>query len=108
MILGIDYKFRDDMKEDTVPIELLTEPYKDVILRYTQVSIHEQADGTAKLRFDYEFYGTGKHTMTSLRKNEHFNHYIGTILNAMILDITDMETAKNESRTNDPEEFVEE
>lgn len=108
MILGIDWKFRDDMKEDTVPIELLTDPYKGVILRYTQVSIHEQADGTAKLKFDYELYDAGSHQMFELRKDEKFNIHIGLILNTMILDIADMESRENEFGTNDFEEPVEE
>ena len=108
MIIGEDYKFRDDMKEDTVPIELLTDPYKGVILRYTQVSIHEEANGTARLKFDYELYETGDHSMVKLRKDKTFNQHIGLILNAMILDITDMETAKNESRTDNSEEYSEE
>lgn len=108
MIVGTDYKFRDDMKEDTVPIELLTDPYKGVILRYTQVSIHEEANGTARLKFDYELFETGDHTMTKLRNDKNFSQHVGLILNAMILDITDMETEKNESGTNDSEEYSEE
>lgn len=108
MILGIDWKFRDDMKEDTVPIELLTDPYKGVILRYTQVSIHEQVDGTAKLKFDYELYDAGSHTMAALRNDEKFTAHIGLVLNTMILDITDAESELNESGTDDTEEPVEE
>lgn len=108
MILGIDWKFRDDMKEDTVPIELLTSKYEGVILRYTQVSIHEQTDGTAKLKFDYELYDSGRFTMTELRNDPAFNTHIGLILNTMILDITEMEAKKNELGTNDLEEPLEE
>jgi len=108
MILGTDWKFRDDMKEDTVPIELLMEPYKGVILRYTRVSINEQADGTARLRFDYELHDPGEHTMIKLRKDEKFNQALGLILNAMILDIADAESKENESRTDNSEEYSEE
>jgi hypothetical protein len=108
MIIGIDWKFRDDIKEDTVPIELLTDPYKDVILRYTRVSIHEQEDGTAKLKFDYEIHSAGSHTMAELRNDEKFNVHIGLILNTMILDIADMESRQNEPGTDDFEEPIEE
>lgn len=96
MILGEDYGFRDDMKEETVPIELLTGPYKGVILRYTTVAIQEQEDNQAKLKFDYELYETGDHTMVGLRKDKVFEQHIGLILNAMILE--SLEAPKNESR----------
>lgn len=86
MIAGEDYKFRDDMENNTVPIELLTEPYKGVILRYTTVAIQEEEDGNAKLKFDYELFETGEHTMVSLRKDDKFQQHIGLILNAMILE----------------------
>ena len=44
MVIGEDYKFRDDLKYDTVPIELLTGPYTGIVLRYTHVAIKEQAN----------------------------------------------------------------
>jgi hypothetical protein len=106
MILGEDFKFRDDMKEDTVPIEMLTGPYKGVILRYTTVAIQEQENGSAKLKFDYELYETGEHTMVGLRKDDRFQIHAGLILNAMILE--SIEAPDNELRKDDPEEFVEE
>lgn len=108
MILGIDWKFRDNMKEDTVPIELLTSKYEGVILRYTKVAIQEQNDGTAKLKFDYELFDSGKFTMTELRNDPMFTTHIGLILNTMILDIAEMEMKTNESGTDDSEELVEE
>lgn len=96
MVLGEDYIFRDDLKEDTVPIELLTGPYKGVTLRYTTVAIQEQENNTAKLKFDYELYETGDHTMVGLRKDDRFQHHIGLILNSMILE--SLEAPQNESR----------
>lgn len=105
MIAGQDYRFRDDLKKETVPIELLTEPYKDVILRYTTVAIQEQDGGQAKLKFDYELIETGNHTMIGLRKDDRFQQHVGLILNAMILETLEM---PDESGENDPQEFVEE
>ena len=106
MILGEDYRFRDDIKADTVPIEMLTGPYKGVTLRYTTVAIQEQENGSAKLKFDYELYETGDHTMVGLRKDDRFQIHAGLILNAMILE--SIEAPDNEPRENDSEEFVEE
>lgn len=104
MILGEDYKFRDDMKHDTVPIELLTGPYKGVILRYTNVAIKEQENDTAKMLFDYELYAMGEHTEVSLRKDTKFLNHIGLVLNSLILESLE---GANESGKNNTEEPVE-
>lgn len=86
MIAGQDYRFRDDIKADTVPIELLTEPYRGVILRYTTVAIQEKENSEARLKFDYELIETGDNTMIGLRKDDRFQQHVGLILNAMILE----------------------
>ena len=105
MIIGKDYTFRDDIKADTVPIEILTDPYKGVILRYTTVAIQEQSDGTAKLKFDYEFFETGEHSMIGLRKDDKFQEFAGLVLNAMILESVENPDEFGENYT---EEFTEE
>lgn len=102
MIVNEDYKFRDDMKLDTVPIELLTDPFKGVILRYTTVAIQEKENGEARLKFDYELIEPGDHSMVSLRKNNIFQHHVGLILNAMILD--SLEAPEDDTREHDIEE----
>jgi len=103
MILGEDFKFRDKMvkKEDeTVPIELLTGPFKGIVLRYTTVAVRENTNGTATLQFDYDLLKIPtKHSEVSLRKNELFEKHVGLILNAMILEAVDT----NEHGTNDTE-----
>lgn len=110
MMPGSEYKFRDDLSKqyDTVPIELLTEKYKDVILRFTQVSVQEEKDGTATLKFAYDLMEMGKHTETNLRRSKDFETFIGIILNRMILEAIDSEGSKPESREDNSDEFVEE
>lgn len=105
MILGQDYKFRDDMKHDTVPVELLTGPYKGVILRYTKVTIKEQEEESARMLFDYELYKTGDYSELTLRRDVKFTHHIGLILNSLILESLEGE---NEPGKNNTEELVEE
>jgi hypothetical protein len=106
---GKIYKFRDDLKQyDTVPIELLTEKYQGVILRYTNVSVSELENDSAKLNFSYDLIEMGKHTETNLRRSKEFEYHIGLILNEMILEVVDSEIAKSEPRENDSDEFVEE
>lgn len=102
MLLSEDYKFRDDIKADTVPIELLTEPYKGVILRYTTVAVKEQEGGQAKLQFQYELLEMGEHTETSLRKDPKFETHAGLILNAMILE--SLEAQEDDIREDDIKE----
>lgn len=106
MIVGQDFRFRDDMKEDTVPIEILTKPYNGVILRFTEVAVQELEDGTAKVKFQYDLYGMGDHTETSLRKDTKFTEFAGLILNTIILEAA--ENPENEVGTDDTTEFVEE
>lgn len=103
MVPGTDYRFRDDMKEDTVPIELLLEPYNGIVLRYTTVGISENADGTATLKFSYDLYEMGEYTETHLRNNKKFEAYLGLVLNSMILDSTGAADG-NDNREDDPQE----
>ena len=107
MIIGKDYLLRDDLYEEdkTLPIQLLTGPYKDVILRYTTVSIKEMENDQAKMLFDYDLLEMGDHTETSLRKDVKFIQHIGLVLNTMILETLE---EKDAIRENDSTEFVEE
>jgi hypothetical protein len=107
MIIGKDYLLRDDMYEEdkTLPIELLTEPYKGVILRYTTVSIKEVDDNQAKMIFDYDLLEMGDHTETYLRKDVKFTEHAGLVLNTMILETLE---AKDAIREDDSTEFIEE
>jgi hypothetical protein len=88
MIIGKDYLLRDDLYEEdkTLPVELLTGPYKGAILRFTTVSIKEMENDQAKMLFDYDLLEMGDHTETSLRKDNRFTQHIGLVLNAMILE----------------------
>ena len=107
--VGKDWKFRDDMfKKDsaeTVPIEILTDPYKGVILRYTKVAVRELENGTAVLNYEYEIVDAGEHTETSLRKEERFHKHLSILLNHLILEAT--EEAPDADRENYSEEFDE-
>ena len=107
MIIGKDYRLRDDLYEEdkTLPIELLTGPYQGVILRYTTVAIKEMEDDQAKMIFDYELLEMGNHTETSLRKDTRFIEHAGLVLNTMILETLE---AKNADREDDSTELVEE
>jgi len=92
MIVNEDYRFRDDLAKeeiDTVPIELLTGPFKGVILRYTRVAVQEGFHD-ARLMFEYDILKMpGDFSQPGLRKNKMFEETIGLILNAMILEVVD-------------------
>lgn len=102
MIMGKDFKFRDDMKQDTVPLELLLDPYRGIVYRYTNVGVKENNNDTATLKFQYELYEMGGHTETKLRKDQQFEKTLGLILNTLILDAA--EADQNEHREDDTEE----
>lgn len=104
MELGTDYKFRDDLfnaKEDgtTVPIELTLDPFTGVVYRYTQVGFKVDANDIPRIQFDYEIIKTNDLSMMTLRKNEKFNTILGLVLNAMLLELVDME-GEIETRTD--------
>lgn len=110
MIDQKDFRFRDDLAKleagDTVPLEILTGPYKDVIFRYVRVSVREKEDGEAVLQYQYELLEMGNHTETQLRKDERFSRHIGIMLNHLILE--SLEAKDNENRENNPKEPDEE
>lgn len=111
MIEKSDFKFRDDMydvkKGETVPIEILIEPYKNVIIRYTRVSVKEQDNGTAMLQFEYEVLKSGEYSETSLRKDKRFEQHLGILLNHLILEAAEGST-DNADREDYSEESYEE
>ena len=105
MILGIDFRFSNVYNTDTSAIELLTEAYKGVIFRFISVGVRENEDQTATLKFAYEILSPGKFKEDLLRQDPYFEHYLGLILNTLILDIAELDGA---ARENDSTEFVEE
>lgn len=119
MILNVDYKFRDDLFDsekaeygDTIPIELMVGAFRGVVYRYTTVAIKELENGEPRLQFSYEILKTveddGDHSMTEddLRSNEYFEKFIGTVLNAIMLDSLDIEKELNNAdRRYDSEEL---
>jgi hypothetical protein len=108
MELGTDYIFRDDLfnvKEEgtTVPIELVLDPFKGIVYRYTTVTFKMDEDNIPRLLFDYEIIKTNDLSMITLRKNEKFKITLGLILNNLLLDASEVEGA-SETRTNDTKE----
>ena len=112
MIVGEDFKFRDDKikdKTDTVPIELLTGPFKGVILKYIHVVVKENRDQTATLQFDYDLLKIPKdYSEVGLREDKRFQKHAGLVLNALILEAVGTESKEkslNEHRVNNPQEL---
>lgn len=103
MILGTDFRFSNVYNTDTSAIELLTEAYKGIIFRFTNVGIRENPDqSSATLRFSYELLSTGKFKEELLRQDEYFEKHLGLILNALILDIAELDGADRESYIEEP------
>jgi hypothetical protein len=105
MILGVDYRFSNVYDTDTSAIELLTEAYKSVIFRFTNVGVRENDDGTATLKFAYEILSPGKFKEDKLREDSYFEQHLGLILNSLILDVAEIDSANREGYS---EESVEE
>lgn len=104
MIPNKDYKFRDDLIKtatDTVPIELLIEAFQGIVYRYDRVHIREQ-DEHARMNFEFSFIELNGFDEEKLRANKTFNHTLGLILNAMILEYVD--SAEPTSGNGNPQE----
>lgn len=113
MIEKEDFRFRDDLvtKEaeeegQTVPIEILTGPYKNVIFRYVKVGVKEKDNGEAVLQFIYDLLEMAQHTETSLRKDYKFTEHLGILLNHLILETA--QGIDNATRENDTQESAKE
>lgn len=100
------FKFRDDLYKlengDTVPIELLTGPYSGVIYRYVRIHVQEKKSGEAVMRFQFELLEMGNHTETSLRKDPKFTEHIGLLLNHLILEAAEADSANRASDIEEP------
>ena len=106
MILGMDYEFCNVYDTDTTAIKLLTELYKNVIFRFTNVGIKENPeDDSATLRFSYEILSSGEYKEDKLRGDQFFEQHLGLILNSLILDVAELDSANREGYS---EESVEE
>lgn len=103
MIIGTDFIFRDDLKKDTVAIELNLDPYKKVVYRYVNVAVKENDNDTATLKFEYELFEMGDHVETALRKDKRFTEVLGLILNTLILEATTHEDGKDDIKESDQE-----
>lgn len=105
---GVDFRFRDDIKKDTVPIEILLDPYKGVVYNYEKLQVVENENGTATMKFEFNIIESGNYKKKShLEKDKKFQQFIGLVLNKMLIDVAEHE-AMNENRTDNSEEFVEE
>jgi len=89
-IVSEDYAFVENDAADFYGVRLKSEPYKDVILVYGQVSVKEEVDESGepygKLSFNYSVQDTAEFSNTELVESEDFNNYVGDILHHIIAD----------------------
>jgi hypothetical protein len=102
-----DYILRDDLTgaDETTAIEIVSDTiWKGVIYRYDAVSFVEDPNtGKANMRFSFKIIDDlAQFTEDELRADTGFIHYIGTILNALILQYVSIpEEAFVESEENE-------
>lgn len=79
------YRIRDDIKKDTLPIEIMEDgPYKGVLFRILHIGFDENPDKSATCHFSYEILddiGLGEEL---LRKDGKFEGVLAKILESMI------------------------
>ena len=99
----VDYVFLEpDKRDPTIPLKILTGPYKDVTLCFGTVRlVEDEYRDIATLRFTYKVLSP-EAKVKSLNKDPVFKEYIGRVLNNVILEAT------NESGESNSEIFDEE
>lgn len=107
MIIGEDFKFREDLDGDTVPIEILVEQFKGVVFRFTEVGFREDGDGTGRLKFQYDIHDPADFSELKLRKSAEFQTFLGLILNSLILETVNDDSNTNDNRESDSEKLIE-
>lgn len=101
MILGQDFKFREDFKTDTTPFELMVDPYKGIVYRYVKLDLTAFSESDPRIKFDFLFLELNGFREKPLRKDVKFIQLLGLILNSIIIDtmeingvLTDEETVE--------------
>lgn len=95
-----DYIFRDDLTQEneTTAIELISDTiWKGVVYRYMSVNFMEDPEtGKSTIRFGYDIVYPVNFTEEELKSDAGFSNYIGTILNALILDYVSLPEEEDE------------
>lgn len=104
LVNGIDFIYKVDLfnpkDEKTLPIEILTEDFKNVIFSFGEVSLGSIEDNV--LKFDYFVIDANKHE--NLEQNQDFHVKLGDILLSIIKTSLDVqEELDSETRTNNTE-----
>mgnify|MGYP003642559971 CR=1 FL=1 len=90
MVIDEDYILRDDLTDpdETTAVEITADvPWKGITYRYAAVSFLEDKDtGKANMRFTFDIIDPLGFKEEELRSDVGFVQYIGTILNALILE----------------------
>lgn len=90
MVIDEDYILRDDLTapDQTTAVEIASDTiWKGITYRYAAVSFLEDKDtGKANMRFTFDIIDPVGFTEEQLRSDVGFVQYIGTILNALILE----------------------
>lgn len=89
MILNEDYNVTSIKDLVEIGIEILKEPFKNIIITFENVEIKENDEDkeTCLLSFQYTIFNSQQYKEKELRENDQFNEYVADIM-LSILDIS--------------------
>lgn len=84
----IDYEFIPSSESDkNVPVKVLTGIYKDVIVRFGTVTISEQENGEALVKFNYQLVEpVAVDQRNALNDDRNFKNFLGELLRCIVVN----------------------
>lgn len=84
MILNEDYEVALETTSDIIQIVLKKEPFKDVMVNFSNLNIKEDADKSGLLTYDYSVINPQQYEYQELEENEQFAQYLIDVMRSII------------------------
>lgn len=84
MILNEDYEVALETESDIIQIVLKKEPFKDVMVNFSNLHIKEDTDKSGLLTYDYSVINPQQYEYQELEENEQFAQYLIDVMRSII------------------------
>lgn len=84
MILNEDYEVALETTSDIIQIVLKKEPFKDVMVNFSNLNIKEDTDKSGLLTYDYSVINPQQYEYQELEENEQFAQYLIDVMRSII------------------------
>jgi hypothetical protein len=84
MILNEDYEVALETTSDIIQIVLKKEPFKDVMVNFSNLNIKDDTDKSGLLTYDYSVINPQQYEYQELEENEQFAQYLIDVMRSII------------------------